>query len=261
MVNTQLLIRVLDLVIFILIAVGIVWYYFRKRERQWLKKQETNEKLIKYLQIQTLQAQINPHFIFNILGAMQNQILNSDPQTANRHLVSLSKLMRAFLDSTISSGTPGQAFFYHEITLEKEIELLNLYIAFEQQQRLGKFGYEILIDPTLNLPNINIPPLIIQPYVENAIKHGLLYKEDDEIGKLTITFNNCNNVLVCIIEDNGVGREKANSIQQKSRKLYQSQGTRLVQDRVAVLNELGYHIHIETNDKPGGGTIVTIKIE
>jgi LytS/YehU family sensor histidine kinase len=226
---------------------GFVWAFVWIRETRMRKKQEDNEKEIKYQQAQTLQAQINHHFIFNVLGAIQNQILNNDKKEANRQLVNLSKLIRRFLDSSSQSDNP----------LDQEIELLDMYIQFEQSQRPGKFTYKIEVDESINPQNTTIPPLMIQPYVENAIKHGLLYKEDS--GHLEIRFFKQGEALVCTVDDDGVGRKKAGEIQQKSHKIYKSHGTRLVQERIARLNGLGYHIEIQTQDQPDGGTLVTIK--
>lgn len=251
---------------FIAMAGGaIAWglyQFIQLREKKLRKRQEQNERLIKYLQVQTLQAQINPHFIFNVLGAMQNQILSENPQEANRHLVNLSKLIRRFLDSSISSAPPGKGLAQHEIPLEQEMELLKMYIEFEQLQRQGRFGYEVLVDNSLNIANLTIPPMIVQPYVENAIKHGLLYLDDSEgVGRLVITLAKNEDALCVTIEDNGVGRQRAAEIQRGSHQIYKSHGTRLVEDRVSILNEMGYHITIETNDRDGGGTIVAIKIK
>lgn len=244
---------------------AIAWLFYQfiqRREKQLRKRQEENERLIKYLQVQTLQAQINPHFIFNVLGAMQNQILSENPQEANRHLVNLSKLIRRFLDSSVSSAPPGKGMAQNEIPLEQEMELLKMYIEFEQLQRQGRFSYEMLVDNALNTANRTIPPMIIQPYVENAIKHGLLYMDDGEgVGRLVITFTKAEDVLTITIEDNGVGRKRAAEIQQRSHQIYKSHGTRLVEDRVTILNEMGYHITIETNDRDGVGTVVIIKIK
>jgi two-component sensor histidine kinase/streptogramin lyase len=233
--------------ILLLMFLGFVWAFVWIRETRMRKKQEDNEKEIKYQQAQTLQAQINHHFIFNVLGAIQNQILNNDKKEANRQLVNLSKLIRRFLDSSSQSDNP----------LDQEIELLDMYIQFEQSQRPGKFTYKIEVDESINPQNTTIPPLMIQPYVENAIKHGLLYKEDS--GHLEIRFFKQGEALVCTVDDDGVGRKKAGEIQQKSHKIYKSHGTRLVQERIARLNGLGYHIEIQTQDQPDGGTLVTIK--
>lgn len=241
---------------------GLIFWLVRSRERKMRRRQAENERLIKYLQVQTLQAQINPHFIFNVLGAMQNQILNANPQEANRHLVNLSKLIRRFLDSSIGSAMPGKGLSQHEIPLEQELELLTMYIEFEQLQRQGRFTSEIQVDENLNIANRTIPPMIIQPYVENAIKHGLLYLEQGEReGKLTLRFKKTKDALLVTVEDNGVGRQRAADIQQHSRQIYKSHGTRLVGERVAILNGMGYDIAIEINDRTGGGTIVTIKIK
>lgn len=242
-------------------AAGLIWYFFRQRDARLRKSQEDSERLIKYLQVQTLQAQINPHFIFNVLGAMQNRILNADAMEANRHLVNLSKLIRRFLDSSVSSAPPGRGMEQNDIPLEQEIELLQLYVEFEMLQKPGKFDYEIIVGEGVNPSSTAIPPMIVQPFVENAIKHGLLYLESGEIGHLEISFSKIADGLVVRIQDDGVGRERAAEIQQRSHKIYKSHGSRLVQERAAILNELGYDISIHTEDRLNGGTTVSIKIK
>ncbi len=225
------------------------WNKLRARE----KEQEVN-----YLRVQTLQAQMNPHFIFNVLGTLQNLILMGDSSAANQHLVNLSILIRRFLDSSIGSEMPKNFASESEISLEKEIELIKMYVSFEKLQFSDNFDYKISIDEHLEMSNISIPPMIIQPYIENAIKHGLRYKKGK--GHLWIRFYQEKEYLICEVEDDGVGREKAKEIQQKSLRMYKSRGTDLVKQRINVLNEMGYDIQIDSYDREGGGTIVHIKI-
>lgn len=153
------------------------------------------------------------------------------------------------------------SLFSHEIQLSREVELLKMYIEFEQLQYVDRFEYEISLDGKLNTENYRVPPLILQPFVENAIKHGLLYKSPSEKGMLLIRFISLNeDTLICTIEDNGVGRTEANLIQTRSLKKYKSRGTELVKRRVDILNEMGYDITITVDDGITGGTVVTIQI-
>lgn len=233
-----------------------VYFFFRQQMQK--AKVLKNEQEIKYLRVQTLQAQMNPHFVFNVLGTLQNLILNSDTQKANDHLVKLSKLIRRFLDSSVKSDIPKNIGTEYEISLEKELELINMYIEFEQLQYENEFDYELNIDPKLNISILTIPPMIIQPFIENAIKHGLLPKKQK--GKLEIDFFEADENLICIIRDNGIGRAKAAEIQKRSLQSYKSHGTSLVRKRIEILNEMGYKITITTKDSPSGGTEVKIKI-
>ncbi len=235
-------------------SIYLVLWGIKKRD-SILRTDRDKERQIKYLQIQTLQSQINPHFIFNVLGAMQNQILNNDSKTANEHLVKLSKLIRSFLDASVSSNLSYSSKSF-DVTLEKEIELLNLYLEFEKLQRPEKINYEFIIDANIDIVNTTIPPMILQPYVENAVKHGLMYK--DGPGLLTIRIYKNSSGINIIIEDDGVGRTAAEEIQKKSKRIFKSHGTSLVRERVEILNELGYNIDIKTADRPIGGTIVII---
>lgn len=244
------------LILFCCLGFGI-YYLFKRAEKKKQKYFLEQQRQIKYLQIQTLQSQINPHFIFNVLGSMQNQILNNDPIVANQHLIKLSKLIRRFLDSTIDANNVMHKFKLNEITLDHEIELLQMYIEFEQLQKPRKFSYSLKVDTLLATNNIRVPTMILQPHVENAIKHGLLYK--DGLGTLQLHFTQSNpNELTCVIIDDGVGRIRSAEIQKSSLKLYKSHGTSLVADRVKILNELGYLIDIKIDDNIHGGTIITV---
>ena len=242
--------------------------YFWWRERTQKQRVSTQEKLIKeqenkvrFLQIQTIQAQMNPHFTFNVLGTLQHLILNNDTQKASENLLKLSSLIRNYLEASLLGDDQMGSLFKHEIILLREIDLLKMYVEFEQLQYTDRFDFEITLDGKLNPNNYRVPPLIIQPFVENAIKHGLLYKPHNENGKLWIHFLSLNeDTLICTVEDSGVGRIRAAEMQQISFKKYKSRGTELVKRRVEILNEMGYDIEIKTDDRLSGGTVVTIKI-
>lgn len=247
-----------------LLVLGAFMLLLRYREARMRAKLRKDERMIRYLQVQTLQAQMNPHFIFNVLGVMQHQIIASKPQEANRQLGNLSTLIRRFLDASVSSAPVGKGMSQNDIALEEEIELLTMYAEFEVLQRQEKFegsGFCIEVDDSVQLSTTRIPPMIIQPYIENAVKHGIRYLPEGKKGFVHIRFVQKNGILACTVEDNGVGRTEAARIQQQSHSIYKSHGTRLVRERTDILNQIGYDITIRTADRPGGGTIVTITIK
>ncbi|WP_158552650.1 histidine kinase [Spirosoma telluris] len=237
------------------------WRQYKQQEQNLRQQQQLNqqENKVRYLQIQTIQAQMNPHFTFNVLGTIQHLIANNEPQQASASLLKLSHLIRNYLEASLLSDSPNGSLFAHEISLAKEVELLRMYIEFEQLQYGNLIQYDLTIDGKLNPENYRVPPLLLQPYVENAIKHGLLYKE--EPGHLWIRFISIDDdALICTIEDDGVGREQAGEIQRTSFKKYKSRGTELIKRRVDILNQMGYAIRIQTNDRLAGGTVVTVQI-
>ena len=177
------------------------------------------------VEMQALRAQMNPHFIFNCLNSINRYIVKSDQQTASLYLTRFAKLIRLILDNSNSRS----------VTLANELEALKLYIEMESIRFEKKFHYQIHVDKNVQTDCECVPPLIIQPYVENAIWHGLLHKED--AGELRISIHKKSpGLLECIIEDNGVGREKARELKSKSASTKKSLGMRLTEDRLALLN-------------------------
>lgn len=244
------------------------WGMFRYM--RWRENVIRRSNLIDYLKVQSLQAQLNPHFLFNVLATMQSRILNNNPEAASRMVVDLSKLMRNFLEATIAMDAdkkgPDDApvrsgITSQEIPLSQELELLEMYIRFEQTKYDQKFQYQIKYDRLDIVPgNETLPPLLLQPYVENAIRHGLLRKEGNE-GLLVLHFYKDDNFLVCRIEDNGVGLKNSVAQQSEGILLHKSRGRELVERRVQILNQGKYDIRISPpSDRPEGGTVVEIKI-
>lgn len=241
----------------IVCAVLFTWFlysFFKARYEK--RKLAAKERTITYLQIQTLQAQLNPHFLFNALGSLQYLILKNKTSQANNSLTKLASLMRKYLESSVVANNPRVV--KNEISLKHKIELLKDYLGLELIQHDEKFDYLIDVDPTLDLDSIKLPPLIIQPFVENAIKHGLVHKKGK--GNLRIKFEQQDEVLTCTIDDDGIGRAAAAEIKRRSEYSYKSYGTHLVYERVKLLNESDYEINIETIDKPQGTTVI-IKIQ
>ena len=212
-------------------------------------KEALKEDLDRYMQM-ALRKQMNPHFIFNSLNSIQSYILQNDKLSANIYLSKFSGLMRKVLENS-----------RHEyITLEKEIEVLQLYVSLEEQRFDNTFSCDWDIDEHL-LQHL-IPPLILQPYVENAIWHGLMHKKEDRMLKVSLT--NKDDVILCIVEDNGVGREAAMKAK-KNKHAGGSLGTRITQKRIELLNSLnntGIGIAYEdlANDGKPCGTRVRVSI-
>jgi tetratricopeptide (TPR) repeat protein len=177
------------------------------------------------LEMQALRAQMNPHFIFNCLSSINRFILKNESKTASNYLTRFSRLIRMVLINSTRQM----------ITLEDDIQMLKLYLEMEQMRFKDAFVFSITYENAIDADNIFIPPLLIQPFCENAIWHGLMHK--DGPGKLEISLGLENNILHCIITDNGVGREKAEEIKSKSAEKEKSLGLKITTDRLALLNK------------------------
>lgn len=177
-------------------------------------------------QLTTLRAQMNPHFIFNALNSVQQYILQGNITEANRYLSKFSKLQREVLNHS------DQDF----ISLEKELEVLHLYLELEQLRFDGNFNYEIKVDEAIDDDEIKIPPMIVQPFVENAIWHGLMTKQGERLVLIYFTLSS-DDLLVCTVTDNGIGREAASRLKQNNHTQHKSKGLSLVYDRLNILQQ------------------------
>lgn len=148
------------------------------------------------VELQALRAQMNPHFIFNSLNSIQDFILDRQPREANYYLTRFARLMRMIIEYSKKSS----------ITIGEEVEFLTTYVQLEQLRFEERFTFSLVVDPCLP-PTTRIPPILLQPIVENAIKHGLTPGHGQ--GALTVQFTIENDSVVCIVEDNGVGRVSA----------------------------------------------------
>lgn len=183
-------------------------------------------KDLKISRLTALRAQMNPHFLFNALNSIQGLIVDKDVRSANKYLAQFSKLVRNILNNSSE----------YRISLNKEVETLRFYLDLEALRLEDKFEYAIIIDPELEQNNLYLPPMLIQPYVENAIKHGLLHKKGDK--KLCIRFFVNKQFLICEVEDNGVGRDKSKSIQADNYNAFPSKSTSISNDRVSLYNAI-----------------------
>ena len=191
----------------------------RENERQAFQKKVNN------LRMAALQTQMNPHFIFNALNAIQQFLTTNDQENAMIYLARFARLIRTIFEQSKKK----------EITLEEELDLLKLYLDLEKLRFKDKVSINLEVDKQLEevLEDWKLPPLLIQPIVENAFKHGLMHKKSG--GILNIKFISQNDLLKCIIEDNGIGRKKAKEINNWRPKNHQSSGIKSTQERLEIL--------------------------
>jgi ligand-binding sensor domain-containing protein len=203
-----------------------------------IKRKESLKEKLATSQITAIQAQMSPHFIFNILNSVQGLIYANEKTKASDLLGRFSELIRNTLDY---SGKK-------EISLKREIEHLRTYISLEQERFEEDFVFEIVADDTIPMDKIQIPSMILQPFVENAIKHGLLHKWG--IKKLNIHFRQLmNGVLQVEIDDNGVGRKYASFLEKRAGK-HQSFATKAINQRIELMNQIAVRkVTIKTIDK------------
>jgi len=179
------------------------------------------------LALKSLRSQMNPHFIFNALNSVNSFIASSDERTANKYLTDFSLLMRAVLENSEEDFIP----------LEKEIELLELYTKLEHFRFQDKFDYTISIADDVNVDEFQIPPMLLQPYIENAVWHGLRYKTKK--GSLHIIVSqSAKDEIHITIADDGIGREKSKAMKTQNQKKHNSKGLGNIKKRVAILNEM-----------------------
>ena len=207
-----------------LIAIALLLLFAAYSQYKNVKQQKYANNI---LALKSLRSQMNPHFIFNALNSVNSFIAGNDERTANKYLTDFSLLMRSVLENSEEDFIP----------LEKEIELLELYVKLEHFRFKDKFEYTLNIDENIKLKEFVIPPMLLQPYVENAVWHGLRYKEGK--GILTIDFQQLDSETIKIsITDNGIGRTKSEAIKTENQKKQKSKGMGNIQKRISILNEM-----------------------
>lgn len=218
--------------ILISIISGLVVFILRQRFKNQqmvaLKNEElktaTFKQQLSELEMKALRAQMNPHFMFNCMNSINRMILSSDNENASRYLTKFSKLIRLMLQNSEQPTVP----------LEDELSMLETYIQLENMRFNGKINYHISIDDSIDQKNTLVPSMVLQPFIENAIWHGLLHK--DEEGLINITIRENDDELLCVIEDNGIGREKALELKEKTVSDHKSMGLQITEERLRLLN-------------------------
>ncbi len=218
---------------------------------------ESNElqRQLAQMELLALRSQMNPHFIFNSLNSIKSYILRNGPLEASEYLTKFSNLIRAILQNSKKA----------EISLKAEIDTLLLYVKLEQMRFSEKFQFTYFQKSQAMLDSIMVPPLILQPYVENAIWHGLLHLDTKGILKIEIVEKG-NGCLAVIIEDNGIGRKRAQELKAKSLKNYQSMGMGITRSRIELHNQInakGIKVTVTDvfDDRESTGTRVEIIVK
>ena len=191
---------------------------------KYIKQQRLANNL---LALKSLRSQMNPHFIFNALNSVNSFIATNDERTANKYLSDFSQLMRSVLENSEEDFIP----------LKKEIELLQLYTKLEHFRFQDKFDYSIEVDETIDTEDFQIPPMLLQPYIENAVWHGLRYKTEKGHLKISIAPKSKDEITITITDD-GIGRERSKALKTSHQKKQNSKGMNNIKKRVAILNEM-----------------------
>ncbi len=214
-----------------LVISSLIFGIFRSRLNRIRRKSKADkerlemEKNLLQLEQKALQLQMNPHFIFNALNSIQSLITKKDNQTARYQLAKFSKLMRAILENSRENNIP----------LEDEIQTLENYLAVEKFSRGNRFEYEFSVAEGLDPAHYLIPPMMIQPFVENAIIHGVAHRLEQ--GKIELRFRQQNYMLICEVLDNGIGRAAAQKIKSQQAAQHKSTALQVTQERLDILHQ------------------------
>lgn len=206
------------LILFILLMIVAAYLVYKSFKEK--------KKAHQILALKSLRGQMNPHFIFNALNSVNHYISQNDERLANRYLSNFSRLMRLVLDSS-----------KHDlISVSDELDMLKIYLQLEHLRFNNKFDYNIRFVNDVEHLDYEIPPMLIQPYLENAIWHGLRYI--DGKGKLDIEFESKDNGLLITISDNGIGRGKSKELKTQNQKKQVSVGMQNIENRIQLMNEI-----------------------
>ncbi|WNJ15941.1 histidine kinase [Pontibacter sp. G13] len=201
--------------------------------RSYRSKRRANQLLA----LKSLRSQMNPHFIFNSLNSINSFISRQDERSANKYLADFSKLMRAVMENSEHDFVP----------LNTELHVLRLYVGLEHFRFQDKFDFEFEVSDEIDIDELDIPPMLVQPYIENAVWHGLRYLP--EKGHLSVHFSQTDKNLIVEIVDNGIGREKSQALKTKNQRAQKSTGIRNTQSRLAIIKELySWEVKVEISD-------------
>lgn len=238
---------------------GSIVYAIRQKYRITTKDNELRESHLRHqmadLEIKALRAQINPHFMFNCINSINRMIVKGENENASLYLKKFSRMVRLIVENAETS----------RVSLKNELSLIESYIQLEELRFKGKIAYEIAVDEGINMDDTFLPSMVIQPFIENAIWHGLTHKDATQQGHLSIRIQEKNDILVCTIEDNGVGRDRSAELKNGHEGKSKSIGIRVTEERLRLLNKTNVNnlINIFDLTDPNGegiGTRVVVNI-
>jgi ligand-binding sensor domain-containing protein len=216
--------------ILILLVVFLLYVIITKRIRSVRRAEQEKSELqinLASTELKALRAQMNPHFIYNTLNSIQYFITNNNPDSSQRYLSKFAKLIRYVLDNSKVASIP----------FEKELEAITIYLELEALRFENKFEFSIMVDDKIDTHNIQIPSMLIQPYIENAIWHGIMHKK--EKGRIELIFELQNDCLKCVIKDNGIGQKKSRELKNAdSFQQHKSVGMTNTQERLEIINSM-----------------------
>jgi len=248
-------------IVFAFILTFLIWYIVNSQIRKIKKRQEIERRMLDFekhvfeMEQKILHLQMNPHFLFNALNSIQSFILNNETDNAVNYLSKFSNLMRLILQTSRSAN----------VVLSDEIKLLRFYLEIESLRFNHIFSFNIIVDSEIDEEFTAIPSHMVQPLVENSIKHGLIHKEGN--GVVTVTFSQHDEYIEVIVEDNGIGRKKAMEIQSRNKLNISNQGISISKERLNLFNkqrnsgifELNY-FDITSDDGSVTGTRAILKV-
>ena len=244
---------------FSVVILALLWSRHKNKVKTDLLIKETlqksYEKKLSDTEMRALRAQMNPHFLFNSLNSINSFIIKNQQEEATEYLSKFSMLIRKVLSNSKEK----------RVTLANELEALSLYLELEALRFNNTFEYTITLAPNVEKDYLEVPPLIIQPYVENSIWHGLSNKKDGQ-GKLLVSIEQTDRILICTIEDNGIGRVSAKKLKEKNTIKQKSFGMNITKERLQHINERFTDAtdvvitDLYDDDKVACGTRVEIKI-
>jgi tetratricopeptide (TPR) repeat protein len=215
--------------------------YKRRRDAEEKRKDIEFKARVTETEMKALRAQMNPHFIFNSLNSIADYIGKNDISTANSYLTKFAKLMRVILENSEQK----------EVSLADDLNALELYMQLEAKRLNNTFTYSIVVNEDIDQANTLVPPLLLQPFVENSIWHGLSNKKDD--GKIIIRITSENGMLTCVVEDNGVGIQQTVNADNGAHTGKKSLGMKITRERIEVINETkDVNASVTTYDLAGG---------
>jgi tetratricopeptide (TPR) repeat protein len=209
----------------LLLITLLVFILFRNHSRKKQREIEFEKSALEYEQ-QALRAQMNPHFIFNAINSIQKYILKGNQQEAYDYLARFAKLIRIVLNNSQEKA----------LQLDQELEMIQLYVELEQLRFSNSFDFDLQVDENVNGYEITVPAMLIQPYIENAIWHGLMNLENERKGMLNLAISQSEGLLKIRIEDNGIGRDRSKEYRQDDS--HRSVGMALTEQRLMMINKM-----------------------